>query len=295
MITSAGGSGASWAAISSGVRAKTSGVPTRRAVSRMRATKKRSRTTATTFIGWASAARLVVLLLVAEPVAVPLGQMREGGEVPHPVEVDPAVQVVGLVLDDAGEELLGHHVDQAALAVERLETHAAEARDHAPHVGHREAALPAVLHLLGQRGHHRVDQHRERDRGGVGVARVAVHLDHADLLELVHLGSGEPGSVVLAHGLDHVVDQALGPGRADLLDRNGRRELAKYRVSETRDLQDGHGVPSRSDCSTGPRARSTPARTLRHRAAYRDSFSRYIRALRRSPGGLARSSAVSRN
>src|SRR6202022_607301 len=143
---SAGGSGARAAAISSGVRAKTSGVPTRRAVSRMRATKKRSRTTATTFI----VASLVVLLLVAEPVAVPLGEMREGGEVAHPVEVDAAVQVVGLVLDDAGEELLGHHVDRVALAIERLEAHAGEARDHAPHVGHRDAALPAVLHLPGE-------------------------------------------------------------------------------------------------------------------------------------------------
>src|SRR5258707_923714 len=132
MITSAGGSGVSWVPISSGVRAKTSGVPTRRAVSRMRATKKRSRTTATTFIGWAPAARLVVLLLVAEPVAIPLGQMREGGEVPHPIEVDPAVQVIGLVLGDAGEEFLGHHVDPAALAVEGLEPHTAEARDRSP-------------------------------------------------------------------------------------------------------------------------------------------------------------------
>src|SRR6266849_10981269 len=98
-MTRAGGSPSRAAVSSSGVRAKTSGVPTRRAVSRMRATKKRSRTTATTFIGWASAARLVVLLLVAEPVAIPLGQMREGGEVPHPIEIDPAVQVIGLVLD----------------------------------------------------------------------------------------------------------------------------------------------------------------------------------------------------
>src|SRR5260370_1371936 len=130
MITSAGRSGVSWVPISSGVRAKTSGVPTRRAVSRMRATKKRSRTTATTFIGWAPAARLVVLLLVAEPVAIPLGQMREGGEVPHPIEVDPAVQLIGLVLGDPGQEFLVHHADPPPPAAEHIQPHAPSPPHH---------------------------------------------------------------------------------------------------------------------------------------------------------------------
>src|SRR5882762_10092173 len=102
------GAAASDAFRSSGVRAKTSGVPTMRAVSLIRATKKRSFTTATT---------LIVLLLIPQPVLVPLREMGQRREVAHPVEIDHPVKVVGLVLDDAGEELLGLAFDRMPLAV----------------------------------------------------------------------------------------------------------------------------------------------------------------------------------
>src|SRR5262245_45501730 len=107
-MTTSSGPRASSASSSSGVREKTTSVPTRRAVSRIRATKNRSLTAATT---------LIVLLRVAEPVLVPLGQMRQRRQISHPVEVHHAVQVVGLVLDHAGEELLRDRVDLPAVAV----------------------------------------------------------------------------------------------------------------------------------------------------------------------------------
>ena len=157
--------------------------------------------------------------------------MGEGLEAVHAVEVDEAVEVVGLVLDDAGGEALVDPLERLAVEAVAAELELAVAAHLAAQVGHREAALPAVLQLLGQRRHHRVDQHGERDRGGVGIARVAVDLDHANLLELVHLGGREPRAVVLAHGLDHVVDQALDLGRPDLRDRNRRRDLAKHGMS----------------------------------------------------------------
>jgi len=50
---------------------------------------------------------------------------------------------------------------------------------------------------------------------GVRVARIAEHLDDGDLLEGVHLGRRQAGAVVLAHRLDHVVDQPLDRGRSD--------------------------------------------------------------------------------
>ena len=76
--------------------------------------------------------------------------------------------------------------------------------------------------------------------GRVRVAGIAVHLDHADLLERVHLGRGEAGAIVLAHGLDHVVDEALGVRGPDLLRGDGLGELSQDRVAEARDFQDGH-------------------------------------------------------
>src|SRR5215831_9227913 len=99
---------------SSGVRAKELSAPDRRACSRNRATKKRSLTTAIV---------LIVLLHIAEPVLVPLGQVRQRGEVLHAIDVDDPVQVVRFVLDDAGEELLGDDVELLARPIVGLEAH----------------------------------------------------------------------------------------------------------------------------------------------------------------------------
>src|SRR2546428_554405 len=106
------GAGAAWTAPLE--RAKTSGTPASRATSRIRATKKRSETTATTRAvagcdpGWASLEPVLVTLLAdAKPVALPLRDVAERAHVADPVHVDDAVEVVGLVLDHAGEELLG--------------------------------------------------------------------------------------------------------------------------------------------------------------------------------------------
>src|SRR5688572_31854537 len=106
----------------------------------MRATKNRSLTTART-----RSALLLTLLADAEPVAVPLGDVAERPHVGDTVDVDDAVQVVGLVLDHPREEILGHQADLIALAIETLQPDGGMARNHAAHVGHREAAFPAVL------------------------------------------------------------------------------------------------------------------------------------------------------
>src|SRR5574342_369253 len=225
------GASASAAVSSSGVRAKASGVPTMRAVSLMRATKNRSLTTATA---------LIVLLLDAEPVLVPLGEMSERREVAHAIEVDDAVEVVGLVLDDAREELLRLALDAASFPVIRVEPNGGEPRHHPAHVGHGETALPALFHLLGQRGQRRIDEDGQRDARGFRIARVLVDLDDADPLEDVHLRGGEARAVVLAHGLDHVVDEPLRVGRPYLADGHRQRLLPQYGVSQARDLQDGH-------------------------------------------------------
>src|SRR6266508_6059880 len=131
---------------SSGVRAKATAAPARRAVSRIRATKKRSLTTATA---------LIVLLRIAEPVPAPLGQVGQGGEVLHAVHVDEAVEIVRLVLHDAGDELPGDHAELFPRPIKGLEAHRRVARYHAPHVRDGQTPFPAVFHLHGEWGHHR--------------------------------------------------------------------------------------------------------------------------------------------
>src|ERR1700730_275323 len=120
MMTRSGAS-AGAAVRSSGVRRTSFGVPTMRAVALMRATKNRSLTTATA---------LIVLLLDAEPIFVPFKDMGQRREVAHPVEVDHAVEVGGLVLDDAGEELLRLAFDTASPAVIGVEPRRGIPRHH---------------------------------------------------------------------------------------------------------------------------------------------------------------------
>src|SRR5215472_3395264 len=208
-----------------------SGVPTSLAVSLIRATKKRSFTTPTT---------LIVLLLYPQPVLAPLGKVGQRREVTHAVEVDTGMEMIRLVLDDPREELLGHAVDARPLAIVAFEADRGEPGDHATHVGDGEAAFPSVLHLLRHRRDYGVDEHGEGDGRRVGVARIALHLDHADLLEHVHLGRGQPRPVVLAHGLHEVVDEALRFGRPDLVEGHGQRRLAQHWMSEASHLEYGH-------------------------------------------------------
>src|SRR6202008_4960327 len=125
---------------SSGVRANSSGTPARRAVSRMRATKNRSRTTATTREPSPS---LVILFADPQPVLVPFGDVAEGPEIRHAVDVDDALEMVGLVLDHPGEEVLRDQVHRVGLAIVALQPHRRDSRHHAAHIGDGETALPA--------------------------------------------------------------------------------------------------------------------------------------------------------
>src|SRR5262245_20516244 len=227
--------------MSGGVRANSTRTPASRPVSRIRATKNRSLTTARTGAPPSPAGLgSVVLFTDAEPVLVPLGDVGERGKVAHAIEIDLAVEMVGLVLAHAREEILGDYVDRLALAIEALQTHRGEAGHHPPHVGDRKAPFPALLHLVGQRRDDRIDEDHQRHRRRVRVAGIAEDLDDRDLLECMHLGGREPGAVVLAHRLDHVVDQPLNGRRPERRGIDALRDLAKHGMAETRDFQDRH-------------------------------------------------------
>src|SRR5262245_56703937 len=126
--------------MSGGVRANSTRTPASRPVSRMRATKNRSLTTARTGACPSPAKPgSVVLFTDAEPVLVPLGDVGERGEIAHAVEINLAVEVIGLVLAHAREEVLRDDVDLLALAVEALQAHRGVTRHHPTHVRNREA------------------------------------------------------------------------------------------------------------------------------------------------------------
>src|SRR5438046_478203 len=117
----------------------------------MRATKNRSLTTASAGAsGRASRSEpalappappgSVALFTEAEPVLVPLGDVRERREIAHPVQVHEPVEMVGLVLDDAREEVLGDEIERPALAVEAMQAHRRVAGMQHANIRHGAAA-----------------------------------------------------------------------------------------------------------------------------------------------------------
>ncbi len=84
-----------------------------------------------------------------------LGKQHAGeaelAEVADPHRIQRADQVVALVLHHAGMEAVGHALDRLALQIEAAVADARMARHHAAQAGHRQAALPVLLHLVGQR------------------------------------------------------------------------------------------------------------------------------------------------
>src|SRR4029079_19462008 len=75
----------------------------------------------------------------------------EAGEIADAHRVEHAVEVVAFVLDHTGMEVLHLALERLAVLVEPGIAQALEARHPAAHAGHRQAALPAFLDLVGER------------------------------------------------------------------------------------------------------------------------------------------------
>src|ERR1700720_4375889 len=70
--------------------------------------------------------------------------------------------------------------------------------------------------------------------------------EHGDSERQVYLRRGEPYADVLAHRVDHVVEQALEFGRVNALRRNRLRDHPQRLVTKTGDLQNHRCYLSRS-------------------------------------------------
>jgi hypothetical protein len=183
-----------------------------------------------------------------EVLAVEAVELVPGAEcagIRHPVHEQDAVEVVELVLEGAGGQAAAHLLVLDAVAVEVAHAHVHVPRHLAPQVRHRQAALVDLLDVVVERLDHRVHDHGQRDGRLVRVARVALpHLHDRDPERLGHLVRREPGPVRPAHGLDHVVDQALDRVGAQLLRGHLAGTLAQDRMADLDDPTNAH--PSRS-------------------------------------------------
>src|SRR4029077_2618986 len=94
-----------------------------------------------------------------QPVALELGQETEGLHGLHAVEKDLPIEMVALVLDDAGVEALGGEAEAFAVAAVRLDADTRRAWDLAAQVGHAEAPFPVLVLLRAERCDLRIEQH----------------------------------------------------------------------------------------------------------------------------------------
>ena len=135
----------------------------------------------------------------------------------HAIEEQHAVEVIGLVLDHARRQAAcAVELDRAARAIERLARGPRSARGTRPRMsGNAEAAFPAAVDVgsptsvdsgIDQRDERHVAVVVELIGGDVGVARTPATNNRS---AFVHLRRGQADAGVLAHGLEHVVDEPL--------------------------------------------------------------------------------------
>src|SRR5204863_1114200 len=82
--------------------------------------------------------------IVLGPAAGILFQEGQRLERSHPVEKQDAVEVIGLVLNDARGEVLGAQLDAVAASIERPHRDVTRPLDAAADVGDAQAALPVL-------------------------------------------------------------------------------------------------------------------------------------------------------
>ena len=121
----------------------------------------------------------------------------------EPVHEEEAVQMIHLVLEDAGEQTFAFDLQGAAVPVDPPQQDAARAPDVLPEVRDGEAALleedlPLGLDELG------IEHDQELGRipilGGIG---------DEETVRTAHLIGGQPQARRRVHRLHHLVDQAL--------------------------------------------------------------------------------------
>src|SRR5262249_15801774 len=144
---------------------------------------------------------LLLLMLGGQPVALEFGEMRQRFQIRHAVEVDTAHQVVELVLDDAGEKIVGHDLDLITIAIESIDTQLSPPRNTTAKIRNAETAFPILDRLFIEYSHFRIHQYGHWD-----ITARTVALDDRNGKRFVNLGSSESHAVILHHGFHHVIN-----------------------------------------------------------------------------------------
>ncbi len=133
-------------------------------------------------------------------------------------------------------------VDRLSLRVQALVADAPMARYRAAQPRHRQAALPALFHLVVQRGDPRVQQDGRRHGRGVRIALAALETEDHQLQVDADLRRGQPYPADVMHGFEHVVDQPLQLLAAEQFGRHRLRDTQQALVTHLEDFPD-HAAP----------------------------------------------------
>src|SRR5215470_6324531 len=130
--------------------------------------------------------------------------------VAHAVEVDEAVQVIDLVLEDARMVPGGFELDLRARTVDGLDPDRGKARhDAAPEKRHGETALGVLVHLRADPLVEGVEEARQGNRRLLLLAALRVHLVEENPQRREDLRRRDAGAFVLAHRVLEVREKRL--------------------------------------------------------------------------------------
>jgi hypothetical protein len=144
---------------------------------------------------------------------------------------DFSVEVVYLVLSDAGEETVDFFGMLLPVLVPPVEYDSVGTKHILMDIGHAETAFVEVFLFAFELKNLRVDEnmHVGGVAIGVGLLVIGAHTDGYQADGEVHLRGGETHAVGVVHGLEHIVDKFLEVG---IVLRKGLCNLAKGRMSK---------------------------------------------------------------
>ena len=160
------------------------------------------------------------------------GQLRRA----EPVDEQLAVEVIGLVLQDAGHQSLGLGMNEIAIQVVRFDFDRRVADHRRSHVGNAQAPF-FVLRLSLAFAEHRVDEHEL----GIFLCRVALRIGDEQPIRQIDLVRRQADAFVVVHQVEHLGDDLPQLG-VDLFQRPGDVPQRRMRILDDFEAQGASAV-----------------------------------------------------
>ncbi len=153
------------------------------------------------------------------------------------VHKDLTQEVVDLMLVGARRDPSYFDFVRLSVAVQEIDFHLRSSLHATTKIRHADAAFKVFEGLCRQGCDHGIDENGERDVGLVGVARVVLDLDGADLERAIDLSRRKAGPIGVPHRFDEVIDERLNLGGRELFCRECSGRLSEHRVANLRNFQ----------------------------------------------------------